>query len=146
MNARTARRLAVAVVLMAAFGGLAFCQADDGCPCKYLGVGLPWHEYAEPAKLSALIDGKAEVYILVDVREKDEYEGGHIRTAVNIPVDSIKDNPPTQQKDALIIVYCKSGRRSARAAGILEGLGYKGVVDFGGIDRWPEELVAGATP
>jgi rhodanese-related sulfurtransferase len=119
---------------------------DDDCPCRYLGIGLPWREYAEPAKLSALIDGKAEAYILVDVREKDEYEAGHIRTAINIPVGSLLKNPPTAQKDALIIVYCRSGKRSARAQGILEGLGYKGVIDFGGIDRWKEELTIGPKP
>ena len=146
MDEKPLTRVIVAFALAAALASPCAAQNDDDCPCRYLGIGLPWREYAEPAKLSALVDGKAEAYILVDVREPDEYEAGHIRTAINIPVGSIMANPPTAQKDALIIVYCKSGKRSARAAGILEGLGYKGVIDFGGVDNWNEELTVGAEP
>lgn len=116
-------------------------RSGDDCPCRYLGIGLPWKEYADPAKLSALIDGKAESYFLIDVRSQAEYAGGHIPTAVNIPVDEIGERPPTGQKDALIIVYCRSGARSARASGILKELGYSGVIDFGGVNRWTGPLV-----
>ncbi len=109
---------------------------DENCPCSYLGIGLPWKEYADPVKLTALIEGKAEAYILVDVRTAEEFASGHIPSAVNIPVDEIAARPPTEQKDALLIVYCRSGVRSAKAAKILKDSGYTGVIDFGGINRW----------
>src|SRR5512145_1423159 len=148
-RASAGRLLALAAVVVASSlaARAAYCSPTGSpCPCAYLGVGVPWAEYAQPAKLSALVDGKVGDYILVDVREREEYEAGHIRTAVNMPVGSILDNPPAARKDSLIIVYCKSGKRSARAAGILEGLGYKGVIDFGGIDNWKEELTLGPEP
>jgi phage shock protein E len=103
-------------------------------------------KYIDPAQLAALIDGKAETYFLVDVRTKEEYEAGHIRSAINIPVDQIATEPPTTDKDALILVYCRSGRRSAAAATALENLGYRNIVDFGGVSRWPGGLVAGPKP
>ena len=65
----------------------------------------------------------------------EEYSTGHIPTAVNIPVDLIAGEPPTTDTSALIIVYCRSGMRSARAKAFLDNLGYRRVVDFGGIVR-----------
>jgi len=59
---------------------------------------------------------------------------------VNIPVADIANHLPTKDKSALIVVYCRSGRRSAQSKTILEGLGYTGVVDFGGISRWTGTL------
>ena len=146
---RLALLLGLALVL-----GLRPCRAGaespyegfEDCPCSYLGVGLPWKDYAEPAKLAALIDGKAEAYLLIDVRRPEEYESGHIRSAINIPVEELASRPPTERKDALIILYCRSGARSARAAAALEELGYRGVIDFGGLSRWPGPLVEGAKP
>jgi rhodanese-related sulfurtransferase len=61
-------------------------------------------------------------------------------------VDEIASHPPTEAKDALIILYCRSGVRSAKAAGILRDLGYKGVIDFGGVNRWKGGLQTGPEP
>jgi len=97
-------------------------------------------DYSDPAQLAKLIEAGQPAYILVDVRTAEEFAEGHIPTAVNAPVDGIGNAPPTQDKTARIIVYCRSGRRSARAKSILEGLGYTGVVDFGGISRWTGPL------
>jgi rhodanese-related sulfurtransferase len=138
--------LAFALTLFPSFAQSAYGGSDEDCPCRYLGVGVPWGEYSEPSKLVALVDGKAEAYILVDVRSPEEYASGHIRTAINIPVTEIAAHPPTEQKNALIIVYCRSGVRSAKAAAILKKLGYKGGVDFGGVSRWPGPLVVGSQP
>jgi rhodanese-related sulfurtransferase len=135
--------LGIAILAVAAVYAQSSYRDSDDCPCKYLGVGVPWSEYSDPAKLTALIDGKAESYILVDVRGKEEFESGHIPTAINIPVDEIASRPPTEAKDALIILYCRSGVRSAKAASILRDLGYKGVIDFGGVSRWKGSLRAG---
>jgi rhodanese-related sulfurtransferase len=97
--------------------------------------------FANPDGLSRLITEKSEAYILVDVRTPEEYSSGHIPTAVNIPVSTIAMNLPTEDRSALIIVYCASGRRSAVAKKTLDGLRFIRVVDFGGISRWAGELV-----
>lgn len=100
-------------------------------------------DYTEPAVLAALIDAKTEPYFLVDVRTAEEYTSGHIPSAANVPVDTIRGAPPTEDKAALIIVYCRSGARSAAAKAALEELGYIRVVNFGAVSRWTGTLVIG---
>jgi len=75
---------------------------------------------------------------VVDVRTKSEYEKGHIKDAILIPNETIDSALPTQlpDKNAIILVYCRSGRRSREAAEKLIKLGYKNVYDFGGINDW----------
>ena len=97
-------------------------------------------KYREPAELKSLIEEGENDYLLVDVRTEEEYEGGYIPSAINIPVQSIERNPPDLPKDSLVIVYCRSGGRSSRAKLILEELGYDKVVNFGGIIDWPYEV------
>ncbi len=75
------------------------------------------------------------------MRTPAEYASGYIPTAVNTPVDVIGTQPPTVKKDALIIVYCRSGNRSATARKILMDLGFTNVIDFGAVSRWEGELV-----
>ncbi len=91
--------------------------------------------------LQKLVKERAQPYILVDVRTAAEFRAGAIPTAINIPVDQIPATPPTQDKAALIVVYCRSGARSSMAASILKRAGYTNVVDFGGISRWKGEIV-----
>lgn len=81
--------------------------------------------------------------MVVDVRTAEEYAGGHIKDALLIPNESIENEPPAelQDKDAVILVYCRTGRRSAMAAEKLNSLGYTAVFDFGGISGWPYEVV-----
>ena len=102
--------------------------------------------YEDPDGLAALIAGKSRPYYLVDVRSADEYASGHIPSAVNIPVADIRTRPPTKDKDALIIVYCLSGRRSRQAKAALDEMGYRLVVDFGALGRWNGDLVPGDQP
>ncbi|MCL2342557.1 MAG: rhodanese-like domain-containing protein [Firmicutes bacterium] len=104
---------------------------------------------AEYHKISAA-DAKAKMdsgtaYTLVDVRTKEEYTAQRIDGAVNIPVDQIKDLAAAMlpDKDALILIYCRSGNRSSSAAHTLVGLGYTNVYDFGGIIDWPYDTVTG---
>lgn len=104
----------------------------SGDPAAPAGI----QRYADPAELAALIETGSPEHILIDVRTPAEYSGGFIPTAENIPVDNIAADPPEVPKDQLVIVYCRSGNRSSRAAGILRDLGYTRVVDFGGIMRW----------
>ena len=81
--------------------------------------------------------------ILLDVRTKEEYDTGHIKGSILIPVDNLKEEAPKSLRDtnAVIFVYCRSGNRSVTAADILVNLGYKKVYNLGGIINWPYEVV-----
>lgn len=94
---------------------------------------------AQDAK--AIIDN--EDVIILDVRTQGEYDSGHIENAVLLPVNEIpsKAEGVLTDKDAKILVYCRSGNRSATAAKDLIKMGYTNVYDFGGIIDWPYEIV-----
>lgn len=83
-----------------------------------------------------------EDFVLLDVRSLDEYNSGHIPTAVLLPHDEINSKAEAllSDKNKEIVVYCRSGRRSAIAAEALGKLGYTNVQDFGGISRWQGAL------
>ena len=82
-------------------------------------------------------------YILLDVRTKEEFASGHIPEAINIPNESIGTGeiPELPNKEQLILVYCRSGNRSKQASEKLAALGYANIVEFGGINSWPGEIV-----
>ena len=82
-------------------------------------------------------------YIILDVRRADEFAAGHIPSAINVANESIGTDeiPELPDKDQLILVYCRSGRRSKEAAEKLVKLGYTNVVEFGGILDWKGEIV-----
>lgn len=84
-----------------------------------------------------------EGVIILDVRTREEYEQGHIEQAVLLPYDEIEElfDELLPDKEAKILVYCRSGNRSQTAAKSLLELGYTNVYDFGGIIDWPDELV-----
>ena len=81
-------------------------------------------------------------YIILDVRRPDEYAEGHIPGAINVPNEEIgtAEIPELPDKSQLILVYCRSGRRSKEAAGKLVKLGYTNIVEFGGINDWTGEI------
>ena len=83
-----------------------------------------------------------EGYVILDVREQDEYDAGHISGAILIPYTQIeaKANEMLPDKEQLILVYCRSGRRSKIAAEALVKLGYTNIKEFGGIMDWPYEV------
>ena len=83
-----------------------------------------------------------EGYIILDVREQDEYDAGHIPGAILISDTQIEEkaNERLPDKDQLILVYCRSGRRSKLAAEALVELGYTNIKEFGGIIDWPYEV------
>lgn len=93
----------------------------------------------EEAKEAFTQDG---TYIIVDVRRADEYADGHIPRAINIANEDIRDEDPEEltDKEQLIYVYCRSGRRSQEAAAKLSALGYKHVIECGGILDWTGEI------
>jgi len=80
--------------------------------------------------------------IIVDVRTQEEYNEGFIENAILIPNESISGAPSElPDKDAIILVYCRSGKRSKEASDKLVELGYTNIYDFGGIIDWPYEIV-----
>ena len=84
-------------------------------------------------------------YIILDVRTPAEFAEKHIPNAINIPNENIGTDEISQlpNKDQLIMVYCRSGRRSKEAAEKLVKLGYTNIVEFGGILDWKGETVSG---
>ena len=82
-------------------------------------------------------------YIILDVRRPDEFAAGHIPNAINVANESIgtAEIPELPDKDQLIMVYCRSGRRSKEASEKLVLLGYTNIVEFGGILDWKGEIV-----
>ena len=83
-------------------------------------------------------------YIILDVRRPDEFAAGHIPNAINVPNETIDtaEIPELPKKDQLIMVYCRSGRRSKEAAEKLVKLGYTNIVEFGGILDWKGEIIS----
>ena len=81
--------------------------------------------------------------IVVDVRTLEEYTEGHIPNAISVPLETIENEAEAKlkNKDDLILVYCRSGRRSREAALKLIENGYTNVIDFGGIKDWNGEVV-----
>ena len=96
----------------------------------------------EAKNMMALDDG----HIIVDVRRQDEYDSGHIPGAILIPNESIGTEQPEQlpDKGQIILVYCRSGRRSKEAAQKLANMGYTNVYEFGGIIDWTGEITTDA--
>ena len=94
---------------------------------------------AEEAK--QIMDSE-EGYIILDTRTQAEYDEGHIPGAIVIPHDEITDRAEEElpHKDQLLLVYCRSGRRSKLAAEALVELGYTNIKEFGGIIDWPYEV------
>ena len=82
-------------------------------------------------------------YIILDVRRPDEFAAGHIPGAINVPNETIGTVEISElpDKNQLIMVYCRSGRRSKEAAGKLVKMGYTNIVEFGGILDWKGETV-----
>ncbi|MBR3681499.1 MAG: rhodanese-like domain-containing protein [Clostridia bacterium] len=81
-------------------------------------------------------------YIILDVRRADEFAEGHIPGAINVANEEIgtEEIPELPDKSQLILVYCRSGRRSKEASEKLVKLGYTNIVEFGGILDWTGEI------
>ena len=95
---------------------------------------------AEQAK--TIMDTESD-YIIIDARTDEEFASGHIEGAILIPEYEIASRAENEipNKDQLILVYCRSGRRSKIASEELVKLGYTNVKEFGGIIDWPYDIV-----
>ncbi len=147
----------VAPILILTVFSVASCDFDPDAS-RISDSILSESEMAQPSEASQssgsvqVIDAKTaremmndgEAYILVDVRTEDEFNQGHIEGALLLPYDRINTLASTLIPDtsSRILLYCRSGRRSALAAEALIDMGYTNVYDFGGINDWPYEVVS----
>ena len=113
-----------------------------GCVGCVSDGGSATYEQISGAEAKALMDSESG-YIIIDARTQEEYDEGHIPGAILIPEYEISDRAKKElpDKDQLILVYCRSGRRSKIASEKLVSLGYTNVKEFGGIIDWKYEIV-----
>ena len=104
--------------------------------------GSATYDQISGAEAKALMDSESG-YIIIDARTQEEYDQGHIPGAIMIPEYEIADRAEKElpDKDQLILIYCRSGRRSKIAAEELVKLGYTNIKEFGGIIDWEYEIV-----
>lgn len=138
------------VILMIMFSlfGLASCGNNGGAHTGEQTAGederdaVLTYEQITAEKAKEIMDTEKD-YIIIDARTEAEYAEGHIAGAILIPEYEIADRAEGElpDKDALILVYCRSGRRSKIASAELVKLGYTNVKEFGGIIDWPYDTV-----
>ena len=126
--------LIIMLILNLSLFSLTSCQTNSPNTLAY--------DPISPEEAKTLMDTETD-YVILDVRTAEEYAEGHIPNAVNLDHEDVPSQAETMlsDKDALILVYCRSGRRSKIAAEALVELGYSNVKEFGGIIDWPYEIV-----
>ena len=126
------KRFLIALLTFALPFGCVGCSDD----------GSATYDQISGAEAKALMDSESG-YIIIDARTQSEYDQGHIPGAILIPEYEIADRAEKElhDKNQLILVYCRSGRRSKIAAEELVKLGYTNVKEFGGIIDWEYETV-----
>lgn len=136
------KRTAPIALLAAALIALAACSAGDPAPDAAPSASAAVEDESAYHKIDAatakeMMDG-GDVTV-VDVRRQDEYDAKHIPGAVLVPNESIGHSDPEAlpDKEAKLIVYCRTGVRSKAASDKLVELGYENVYDMGGINDWP---------
>lgn len=124
--------LIIVLSILLSLFGLTACQGDRANSYEQI--------TAQEAK--TIMDTESD-YIIIDARTDEEFAEGHIENAILIPEYEIADRAEKElpDKDQLILVYCRSGRRSKIASEELVKLGYTNVKEFGGIIDWPYEIV-----
>ena len=126
--------LIIMLLISLSLFGMTACDGENGKASTYE------HSTAEQAK--SIMDTEKD-YVSIDARTEEEFAEGHIENAILIPEYEIKDRAEKElpDKEQLILVYCRSGRRSKIASEELVKLGYTNVKEFGGIIDWPYETV-----
>ena len=111
---------------------LAGCGADKSAPYEQI-----------DAETAYTIMQEQPDAVVLDVREQDEYDSGHVPGAVLLSLGTIDEQGAQAvipAKDTTVLVYCRSGNRSKQAAEKLAALGYTAIYEFGGIRDWPYEI------
>ena len=143
------RTLLAAVVTLAGFG-FAACgapaapantaaqSAPAGAAVESAAAPVESPQTIAPQDYAAQFVQGGAAHQLIDVRTPEEFAGGHIAGAVNIPVQELGARLSEVAQDEPVVVYCRSGNRSAQAAQILDQAGYAPVYDLGGIGAWQQ--------
>ena len=131
--------LALAIITVATvFAGCTQKTGNEQTEATQVNIGTYYQIPQDEAK--RIMDEESD-YIIVDAREQSEYDEGHIKGAIVIPYTEIEQKAEEMlpDKEQLILVYCRSGRRSKIAAQSLANMGYTNVKEFGGIIDWGYE-------
>ncbi len=127
--------------------GVIFCILSAILICVFAGCAMinqpvPSYEQITPEAAKNIMERESG-YVILDVRTEEEFAEGHIKNAILIPDYEIAEKAESvlNDKKQLILVYCRSGRRSKLASEELVKLGYTNVKEFGGIIDWPYEIV-----
>lgn len=115
-----------------------------------IGIWILYRNYSNrkirinPEEAKQKLDS-AKGIVLLDVRTQEEYQEKRIPKSISVPLNLLQSQAPKKlpNKDAEILVYCRSGNRSAAAVRILSKLGYSNVKNIGGIIHWPYETISG---
>ena len=126
--------LIIMLLISLSLFGMTACDGENGKASTYEQI---------TAKQAKTIMDTEKDYVIIDARTEEEFAEGHIENAILIPEYEIKDRAEKElpDKEQLILVYCRSGRRSKIASEELVKLGYTNVKEFGGIIDWPYEIV-----
>ena len=126
--------LIIMLLISLSLFGMTACGGENGKSLTYEQIT------AEQAK--TIMDTEKD-YVIIDARTEEEFAEGHIENAILIPEYEIAERAEKElpDKEQLILVYCRSGRRSKIASEELVKLGYTNVKEFGGIIDWPYEVV-----
>ena len=128
------RGLIIMLLISLSLFGMTACDGDNEKTSTYEQITA---EQAKPSR-----DTEKD-YVIIDARTEEEFAEGHIENAILIPEYEIAGRAEKElpNKEQLILVYCRSGRRSKIASEELVKLGYTNVKEFGGIIDWPYEIV-----
>ena len=126
--------LIIMLLISLSLFGMTACDGENGKASTYEQIT------AEQAK--TIMDTERD-YVIIDARTEEEFAEGHVENAILIPEYEIADRAEKElpDKEQLILVYCRSGRRSKIASEELVKLGYTNVKEFGGIIDWPYDVV-----
>ena len=126
--------LIIMLLISLSLFGMTACDGENGKVLTYEQIT------AEQAK--TIMDTEKD-YVIIDARTEEEFAKGHIENAILIPEYEIVNRAEKKlpDKEQLILVYCRSGRRSKIASEMLVKLGYTNVKEFGSIIDWPYETV-----
>lgn len=136
------KRIALVFIALAVPAVLSIAAGCSGTSARFANSSSSAFRQISQSEAQSMMERETG-YIILDVRTQKEFARGHIPNAVNIPVEAIGDQPPAglPDKNQLVMVYCRSGNRSKKAASKLAQMGYANVVEFGGLNTWPGEVV-----
>lgn len=114
--------------------------APDGQATSSVPAAAEYHQISQDEAKQMMTQDPAP--LIVDVRRPDEFNSGHIPNAINVPNEDIGTSQPEAlpELDRVLLVYCRSGRRSKEAAQKLAAMGYTNVYEFGGINEWTGDV------